>query len=331
MLHLCQSGYESLLARELAQGGRAAEGQGPGWVREAGSPGHPGELAFAHASLAAPAQVRGASAAELAQALAEWFGASLQGERVEAAWPVSFAFAGAAPGLGKRAAAAERGCLARVAARLPRVAKLAAPGWPAGLGWARGIFVFLESFDTAWASREAWRHGPRRMADDPAAPSRSYLKAEEAYGLLGAAPQAGQTVADLGAAPGGWSYSAARRGARVLAIDNGPLKGGALRHPGIEHRREDAFRFRPEATLDWLFCDLVEEPRRVLAGIVGPWLERGWCRRFVVNLKFGQVDPLALLAELRSPASALGRHAPGARISHLYHDREELTVVGARI
>jgi len=168
------------------------------------------------------------------------------------------------------------------------------------------------------------------MADDEQAPSRSYLKVEEAYGLLGREPASGETVCDLGAAPGGWSYSAARRGARVIALDNGPLKGGALGHPGIEHRREDAFRFRPAdgERLDWLFCDMVEEPHEVLARIVTPWLAQGWCRRFVVNLKFGRVDPVALLRELRSAGSPFARHATHVRIRHLYHDREEFTVVG---
>jgi 23S rRNA (cytidine2498-2'-O)-methyltransferase len=116
----------------------------------------------------------------------------------------------------------------------------------------------------------------------------------------------------------------------VVAIDNGPLKGGALNHPRIEHRREDAFRFSPApgARFDWLFCDMVEEPHHVLQHIVAPWIERGWCRRFVINLKFGRVDPIALLAELREAASPLMR--PGVRfaVRHLYHDREEFTVVG---
>lgn len=85
------------------------------------------------------------------------------------------------------------------------------------------------------------------MADDDAAPSRSYLKVEEAYIVLGREPQAGETVVDLGAAPGGWSYSAAKRGATVVAIDNGPLKGGAFGNQLITHRLEDAFKFQPPA------------------------------------------------------------------------------------
>jgi 23S rRNA (cytidine2498-2'-O)-methyltransferase len=153
---------------------------------------------------------------------------------------------------------------------------------------------------------------------------------EEAYIVLGREPQPAETVCDLGAAPGGWSYSAAKRGAHVTAIDNGPLKGGALGHPLITHRTEDAFKFAPATggTFDWLFCDLVEEPHHVLQNIVAPWLAHGWCRRFVINLKFGHVDPLGLLAELRAPGSPLATHATNLRIRHLYHDREEFTVVG---
>jgi 23S rRNA (cytidine2498-2'-O)-methyltransferase len=194
----------------------------------------------------------------------------------------------------------------------------------------RGLFVYFADFGRVFVAREAFLHGPRRMADDPLAPSRSYLKVEEAYIVLGREPRPGETICDLGAAPGGWSYSAAKCGARVVAVDNGPLKGGALDHPQIEHLHEDAFKFAPPPgrPFDWLFCDLVEDPHHVLKNIVEPWLARGWCRRFVVNLKFGRVDPVALLRELRQSDSAFGRGGARARVCHLYHDREEFTVVG---
>jgi 23S rRNA (cytidine2498-2'-O)-methyltransferase len=213
--------------------------------------------------------------------------------------------------------------------KLSRVARLALREPPRGSGPARGLFVFFADFGRVFAAREARLGGQRRMADDPAAPSRSYLKLEEAFVVLGREPRPGETAVDLGAAPGGWSYAAAKRGARVVAVDNGPLKGGALAHPAIEHRREDAFGFRPAAgqVFDWLLCDLVEEPHHVLRGVVAPWLAGGWCRRFVVNLKFGRVDPLALLRELRAPGSAFARAAE-LRVRHLYHDRDELSAMG---
>jgi 23S rRNA (cytidine2498-2'-O)-methyltransferase len=190
--------------------------------------------------------------------------------------------------------------------------------------------VRFVDFGRAYASREAFANGQCRRADDPQAPSRSYLKLEEAYGILGAEPRPGETAVDLGAAPGGWSYSAAKRGARVIAIDNGPLKGGARNHPQITHRCEDAFRFRPgdDRACDWLLCDLVEEPHHVVRQIAEPWLRQRWCRRFVINLKFGRVDPIALAGELRAPDSVFSSAATGVSIRHLYHDREEFTITG---
>ena len=62
--------------------------------------------------------------------------------------------------------------------------------------------------------------------------------------------------------------------------------------------------------------------------LVTPWLEGRWCRRFIVNLKFGRADPLALLDELRAASSPLLRYAAAVRIRHLYHDREEFTIAG---
>ena len=335
MLFICQAGFEALLARELAEGfGLAAIEQGPGWVLVAAGQGRAvlSDAAFPQIVLASPEEVRGDSVNQLATRVADFFLGSLRGERVEAAWPSVWTGPAELVGLGRRISSVESAFGEILKLKLARVARLATAERPRGGDGvpSRGLFVHFTDFGRAWMARDAVACGQRRMADDEQAPSRSYLKVEEAYGLLGREPASGETVCDLGAAPGGWSYSAARRGARVIALDNGPLKGGALGHPGIEHRREDAFRFRPAdgERLDWLFCDMVEEPHEVLARIVTPWLAQGWCRRFVVNLKFGRVDPVALLRELRSAGSPFARHATHVRIRHLYHDREEFTVVG---
>lgn len=288
------------------------------------------DLAFAHLGFQAPVEVRGESVNALAQRIADYFLTSLRGERIEATWPCVWSGSSELVGLGRRISAVEAAFGELLKKKLSRVAKLATPGLPWGVGAVRGLFVFFADFGRAYVAREAWSGGQRRMADDDLAPSRSYLKVEEAYGVLGREPAAGETVCDLGAAPGGWSYSAAKRGARVVAIDNGPLKSGALDNPGIDHRREDAFRFSPAAgaPFDWLYCDMVEEPHHVLQHIVAPWLEQRWCRHFIINLKFGRVDPIALLEELRAPNSPLQRSGARFAVRHLYHDREEFTVVG---
>ena len=315
-LHLCQSGYEAFLIKEL---GGTIEKSGPGWVL---GPDGAGELCFAHLSLKAPVEVEGKSLNALAGAMADYFTSSTKDERFEGPWPFCVESAGDT-GLSRRAKTASEECYATVKGRMSRVAKLAVQGRPCP-GPARGFFAYLPGFDRAYVARDAVAGGQKRMADDPQAPSRSYLKVEEAYGLLGREPVAGETVADLGAAPGGWSYSAAKRGALVVAVDNGPLKGGAI-HAGITHKAEDAVKFAQEPSVDWLFCDMVEDPDRI-TGLLEQWLDRGWCKRFIVNLKFGRNDPLRVLAgaeRLRSKCSLL-------RVRHLFHDREELTLVGER-
>ena len=317
MLHVGQPGYEAFLAKELDV---PAAAKGAGWVR--GPETRAAELCFAHWSLREETELAGATARTLAQGLVDFFLRTSRGETYDAPWPLVIEGGGEA-GADRRAHTVSELFLELGRKRVSRVVKLAQPGRPAP-GARRGLFAFLTGVDRLSASREAWFGGQRRMADDPRAPSRSYLKVEEAYAVLGAAPSAGETVVDLGAAPGGWSFSAAKRGAKVVAVDNGPLKAGAADNPLIEHRAEDAFKFET-AAVDWLFCDMVEDPARVLA-LLERWLERGLCRRFVVNLKYGRQDPLPLLRKTRA---ALGPRCRELRLRHLYHDREEITLVGS--
>lgn len=196
------------------------------------------------------------------------------------------------------------------------------------------------------------RGGVPRLRLPREAPSRSALKIEEAWlSLLDADEReswlaTGMSAVDLGAAPGGWSWQLARRGLRVIAIDNGPLAPSALTTGRIQHVRADGFRWRPPRAVDWLVCDMVEQPARV-ARLVADWLGRGDARAALFNLKLPMkkrwqetVSCLATLAEAidaalpPSVAAAAGHPwlpAPGARFElrarQLYHDREEITVL----
>lgn len=327
VLLICQDGYEELLASEIKAGGVPGCEEGGGWLLTEKDPrGSAPDWCFAHCALLEPEEIIGESVNALAAGIADTFLETARTERFEAPWPFQVTCAPALEGLGRRASAVEAAARELIQRKIARVAKLAT-ATPPRSGVARGLFVHFVDFQRAFVTRDAWFGGQRRMADDPAAPSRSYLKVEEAYGVLGAQPAAGEFVVDLGAAPGGWSFSAAQKGAHVIAIDNGPLKGGALDHPHIEHRRADAFRFQPAEgeRIDWLFCDLVEDPHHVLRSIVEPWFDGKWCRRFVINLKFGRADAVALLHETRSK---LGPKCARLIVRHLFHDREEFTLVG---
>jgi 23S rRNA (cytidine2498-2'-O)-methyltransferase len=329
MIFCCQPGFELHLEKELRWRGIVAVENGSGWLRSQ-AVAEPPELCFAHAVLIDPVEIAADSVNGLGTKILDTFLSSAKTERFDGVWPLIFSMAGGLDGLGRRVDGVEKAFGEMLKKRMSRVAKLAVAEKPRGSVKARGLFVHFVDFGRAFVSRDCVFGGQLRMADDVLAPSRSYLKVEEAYIVLGREPASGETVVDLGAAPGGWSYSAAKRGAKVIAVDNGPLKGGALNNPNIEHRREDAFRFEPDGgqPVDWLFCDLVEEPHHVMRNLIEPWITQKWCRHFVVILKFGRVDAVALLREITAPGGVLATHASNLRIRHLYHDREEFTLVG---
>jgi len=173
--------------------------------------------------------------------------------------------------------------------------------------------------------------GVLRMPFDSRAPSRSYLKLEEALARLGEEPTPGQTAVDLGAAPGGWTFALAKRGVHVTAIDNGPLRIPDIESlPGrITHLREDGVNWTPPDTslpLDWLVADMLIPPGQAI-GLLRRWTDARWARRLIVNIKIPQVQAWPPLAPLLETLARI----PNATFSlrHLYHDRREITVIGA--
>jgi 23S rRNA (cytidine2498-2'-O)-methyltransferase len=195
-----------------------------------------------------------------------------------------------------------------------------------------GEHAYLARSDPRDAS--PWPLGIPRLKLPHDAPSRSALKLEEALvTLLGADERskwlkAGMKAADLGAAPGGWSWVLARNGVHVTAIDNGPLAETALATGLIRHQRADGFSWQPPQPLDWLVCDMVEQPRRVAARMA-EWFANGWCRRAIFNLKLPMKKRYA---EVRANLADFVLHCESAgvpvewRARQLYHDREEVTV-----
>jgi 23S rRNA (cytidine2498-2'-O)-methyltransferase len=133
------------------------------------------------------------------------------------------------------------------------------------------------------------------------------------------------TAVDLGAAPGGWTWQLVSRSMRVIAVDNGPMDDALMASGLVEHRREDGFRFRPRQRVDWVVCDMVEQPARV-AALMRDWLVDGDARAAIFNLKL----PMKKRWQETQRCLALLREALGPdwtiRARQLYHDREEITV-----
>jgi 23S rRNA (cytidine2498-2'-O)-methyltransferase len=149
----------------------------------------------------------------------------------------------------------------------------------------------------------AFPNGEVPVASDKAAPSRAFAKLVEAELRLGRAIGPGETCVDLGAAPGSWTYVAVARGACVRAVDRSPLRADLMESRQVTFQPGDAFRFEPRMPVDWLLCDVLAAPART-AELLLEWLQRQWCRHFVVTLKLKDapgVEALALLKRQLPP------------------------------
>jgi 23S rRNA (cytidine2498-2'-O)-methyltransferase len=179
-----------------------------------------------------------------------------------------------------------------------------------------------------------WPMGIPRLRRLHDAPSRSAQKLEEALLVLLSQEQrhqylhAGMQAVDLGAAPGGWSWVMAREGLRVNAIDNAKLSASAMATGLIEHIRADGFSYRPNKPVDWLLCDMVEQPSRI-AELIGLWFVRGLCRHAIFNLKLPMKkrypEYKQCLKTLRSMLAQTGLDYQ-LKGRQLYHDRDEITL-----
>ena len=105
-------------------------------------------------------------------------------------------------------------------------------------------------------------------------------------------------VWDAGAAPGGWSFEALKAGAKVYAIDRGKMDPILSENPLLNHIRKDAFSTLPPEKINFLVCDIIETPDRVL-----DWLrnmaEQQPLRAFVVTFKLKKPLDFSTLEEAR--------------------------------
>ena len=194
--------------------------------------------------------------------------------------------------------------------------------------------------------------GIPRLKFPNASPSRSTLKLDEAF--LHFVPRdewetrltSGMTAVDLGAAPGGWTYQLVRRGMMVTSIDNGPMAESLMETGQVKHRMMDGFKYVPQkqavywivretgagkkvsipdqTPIDWLVCDMIEKPQRVIDMVIN-WFTEGYCREAVINLKLPMAKKYDIVKEL---LEKLHEALPNCyyEAKHLYYDRDEITL-----
>ena len=237
------------------------------------------------------------------------------------------------------AGALEKDVMTQVRSHLGRLAKrYVAPDELVKEALAPADFVvqiYVPDVSRAWLSISSFSAGISpyvggnlRMRARKGSPSRSARKLEEALHVLGRVPQAGETAVDLGAAPGGWTWTLARRGVEVTAIDALELKlpEGKSLNARVTHRKDNGLKFVPPAPVDWLVCDMIVASSESLKVLVR-WLESGAMKHFVVNLKLPKSEPWVAIKTARTLLA--GKNLPVFKARHLFHDRREITLVGS--
>lgn len=176
-----------------------------------------------------------------------------------------------------------------------------------------------------------WMLGIPRLKFPSQAPSRSTLKLEEAFMTFLSKEERqqwlreGATGVDLGAAPGGWTWQLVKNGLSVTAIDNGPMDETLMASGQVEHLKVDGFHYRPPRPVNWLVCDMVEQPARI-AELCAGWIADGAAERAIFNLKLPMKKRYDEVRECRRIIQERMGGECRLEMRQLYHDREEVTV-----
>jgi len=178
--------------------------------------------------------------------------------------------------------------------------------------------------------------GGRHPIELPAeAPSRAYLKIEEAIAAFQLPVAKGQTALELGAAPGGAVYALLRRGVHVLAVDPAELDPGVLAFEGPDGARVQHLKLAAgdlqtaqlPTSVDWLLLDVHLAPGVALrtASRFASHYKRS-LRGAVLTLKLNDWSFADRVDSYLAQARELGLVDPRAK--QLTSHRQELCIAG---
>ncbi|MDQ3231414.1 MAG: 23S rRNA (cytidine(2498)-2'-O)-methyltransferase RlmM [Pseudobdellovibrionaceae bacterium] len=203
------------------------------------------------------------------------------------------------------------------------------------------LHIMMPSYEEAWVGRSLpsrtspWVNGIPRLKFPKDAPSRSTLKLDEAFLTLlddeGRTKflESPGTAVDLGAAPGGWTFQMVQRGYFVTAVDNADMDSALMNTGLVDHKTQDAFKFRPKHAVDLLLCDMVDRPQKVVP-LIASWFKDKLCRWAVFNLKLPmkkRFEEYETCLQQFWELSGLNPENYVLRARQLYHDREEITIL----
>jgi 23S rRNA (cytidine2498-2'-O)-methyltransferase len=175
--------------------------------------------------------------------------------------------------------------------------------------------------------------GRWKIIQPPEAPSRAYLKLEEALRWSGAPVRPGDGAVEIGSAPGGASYALLQRGVDVIGIDPGAMDPVVLNFKGparFFHEARSVTTVRREElpeSVQWLLVDMNTGPDTAIYPV----------ERLAIRM---ENSLLGVIMTLKLNEWSFSKHIPNwleriremgmtrVRATQLAHNRREICVVG---
>lgn len=214
-----------------------------------------------------------------------------------------------------------RGRSGLIVDKLPHVSAKALEFGQASWTAPLGSFTLLDPTTMLLASScsSPFANGEAVFVEDRLGPpNRAYKKLWEAFALLRRFPAPGDQCLDLGASPGGWTWTIAQFGATVTGVDRAPLDPAVAALPNVREVEGSAFGLDPRSfgPVHWLCSDVVGYPDRI-ARLIETW--QGFADTIICSIKFQGETDHGVIRSLRE--------LPNASVQHLFHNKHEVTFV----
>jgi 23S rRNA (cytidine2498-2'-O)-methyltransferase len=201
-------------------------------------------------------------------------------------------------------------------------------------------------FDLILIDREHWffgfhEHTPFHSRDaggkpvlilPPEAPSRAYLKIQEALRWAALEPQKGERALEIGSAPGGATYALLQRGLDVIGIDPAAMDPAVLvfgrgRFRHLKKGVADVMHADLPEEIHWLLLDMNVPPQIALDALEELWPRLGQgLLGVLLTLKLNRWRIAAEVPEFLTRIRELGLARVAA--TQLPSNRQEFSVVG---
>ncbi len=149
-------------------------------------------------------------------------------------------------------------------------------------------------------------------------PNRAYLKLWELFTLQQLRTNKSESVIELGASPGGWSWVLSDYFKKVYTVDRADLDKKIQKISNIEHTIGDAFQVNCDNYKEctWLFSDIICTPQKAY-DLIEYWMKNSNIKNYVCTIKFKGVSEFDIISKLLK--------IENSKIVHLYQNKNEVT------